>query len=201
MMSPMWSLCLSDIKSRTTLLATVIRLGEISSASIESEMSNTIMISCGIRCSRVDVLTILTPEMMATRLEIMSIRMSQRSQIVFGVRRYLAIRALGWVAPIFSLPKRYHSTIMAGTRRRTMGWESAICIIVYPLADKVYGWFTVFSFTVSSLLICSFSSTVRSCLLYSARSSCSMISMSLGSWLYDAIRPGIWAQLCSGWWV
>ncbi len=186
-------------------------------------MSNTIMISCGIRCSRVVVLTILTPIMIATRLDIMSVRMSQRSQIVFGVSRYLAIRALGWVAPIFSLPKRYHSKMIAGTRRSTMGCQNAIFKMKYygffvynPVRIYSIFWyqiyradssclrmtneiFYVFSFTVSSLLICPFSSIVRSCWLYSARSRAVMISMSLGSWVYEAIRPGRCAQLWCGW--
>jgi hypothetical protein len=136
-MSPIRSPALLRIKFPTTPFATVIRFGEISSASIESEMSNTIMISCGICFVFVVERTTLGDAMIAMRLPIVRVRMNQRIHIFFGVLRYLATRAFGCMVPIFSRPKIYQRIIITGIRIRTRGWENVKCIIGYPLEDNM----------------------------------------------------------------
>ncbi len=176
---------LPRIKFCTTPFATVIRLGEISSASIESEISNTIMISCGILFVVVVVHTRLGHAIMTTRLATISVRMIHSIHILTGVSRCLEIKVFGCMVPIFSRPKMYQIARMIGMSARMMGREN-------ENIDYIR------NFPISSLCMLSISSLVSSLPEYTVCSSCSMIAMSLVSVEYFSISLDICAQLCIG---
>lgn len=125
-MSPMRSPVRDEMKLRMTFFATVIRLGETSSASIESDMSNTIIISRGIFTTLVTDVETLVPAMIDTRNTIIERRMIQSIHMLFGVLRYFAIMAFGATIQIRSRPKIYQRTTIIGMSIRMRGEASTI---------------------------------------------------------------------------
>ncbi len=138
MMSPILSPDLMDMKLRTTFFATLIRLGAISSASIESEISNTTMISWGIRVVLVILVVILAPHTIDKRIVIMIIRSIQSIQTLLGVRRYFAIRAFGATIQIFSRPKKYQMSTIIGSSKKMRGNENAIIFLAFLWVPYLY---------------------------------------------------------------
>lgn len=181
----MRSLVREDIKSRTTDFATSIRFGLISSASIESDISKTIMISWGILFLLV-VCRVILIHIRIKNSRITSIdRVTQRKYIIFGFLRYFAIRGFGYIDQNFSRKNTYQIERTIGIKKRTMGYEKDIMNY-----DE--------SFLSRLCCICSIIAGSGIFPENSIFSSCSIIAMSSSSIVYDRISIGICAQLCIG---
>lgn len=142
-MSQIRSLFLVAMKFLITVLAVSMRLGWISSASIESDISNTTMISWETGFRLVIVRVIVPPTRIMSNVVIKRTLMIQSIHICLGVLRCFAMILFGYRTQNFSRKKIYQILIIIGTRMKIIGYENEIIVYIY-------------SFRRSSVLIDSF---------------------------------------------
>lgn len=114
--------CLSDMNSLSTFFAISIRLGVISSASIERDTSTTRTISCGIGTDLTTVSSYIGLERIAPMERRIKNLSPQRKRNDIGRRRYFGRISLGGVYPKRSRKKIYHASKKMGTKSNMNGW-------------------------------------------------------------------------------
>lgn len=129
----------SEINVLIVFLAASIRLGEISSASMEREMSRTRRILCVVRFSTSRV-TVYVGAMMRNMIDVtMAARIIQRIYIRSGIRLCSRMRGLGNLYPIRSRKNTHHTLRMMNVTITMMRYGFMMLVEGCCYAFIVYG--------------------------------------------------------------